>query len=137
MSEYLDDKVETRPRRRARASSRTHGMDDYETGRVRRHSREPELAGIPVSTIKYISLAILIVVAAICGYKFLEVSLPIVLVLIVIVVIMGVVLHSTPVFVSVLLAAAILIAGMLTGNTDIVICAISTYLGTILVLKEN
>ncbi len=60
-----------------------------------------------------------------------------VLILIVIVVIMGFVLHTTPVFVSVLLAAIILIAGMVTGNTDIVICVISTYLGTILVLKEN
>jgi len=137
MSNYLDDGIETRPRRKARVSSRDHVGENYDTARVRRHSREPELAGVPVSTIKYISLAILIVVAAICGIKFLEVSLPMVLILIVIVVIMGFVLHTTPVFVSVLLAAIILIAGMVTGNTDIVICVISTYLGTILVLKEN
>lgn len=133
---YNEDYESVRPKRRPK-KVRERGDSVENINRVRTHSRDAYDVDIPTHLFKYIALAILTIVILVSGVVSLKISLPIVFIILAIVIAMGVLLHTTPVFVSVILAAIILIVGMITKNVDIVLAADALFMTTILVLKNE
>ncbi|MBQ3785994.1 MAG: hypothetical protein II799_01850 [Lachnospiraceae bacterium] len=97
---------------------------------------ESENYGFKTEYINYIALVVMIIIVAVCSIKFMELSIVTVLLVNVIFILMGVFLRIAPPFVSVLLAAAVLIVGMITSNPGVVLCGSAAYLSTVLALKR-
>ncbi len=97
---------------------------------------ESENYGFNAEYINYIALVVMIIIVAVCSVKFLELNIITVLIVNLIFVVMGVFLRIAPSFVSIFLAAAVLIVGMITSNSGVVLCGSAAYLSTVLALKR-
>lgn len=109
---------------RRKSVNEIHEMDDFEG------------FSLKADYIGYGALALVVIAVIVCGIVFLKIQ-PLAVILIQIVVIaMAVLLRRTPVFVTLIVALLILVAGMVTGKTDFVLCSLAPYLSGVLALKD-
>lgn len=136
----MDEKNNRRVHNKSREGSkkiRHEEETEVLTPRFRTRADDYEENSFPSQTISLITLAVLVIASIICGIKVFGISAPIICIVIFIELLMGFFLGNSPIFVSIGLAAVILIAGMLTGNGDTVLCGITIFMATILLVKES
>ncbi|MBQ8956790.1 MAG: hypothetical protein IJ075_07470 [Lachnospiraceae bacterium] len=116
-----------------RAPERIRRVD----GRKIRKSGSSDLVfgTVPKSTIGLISLVFLFVIAFIFGIRVLEMSIPVYLIVLVFCTIMGVLLASSPGFVSIIISALLLIVGALTSLFPGVALGTAMLIGASLIIR--
>ena len=106
----------------------------------RRHSKEYQEGYFAMETVSLVALAVVVivfVVAAIMHVEMAQFSLPVLGITVVLMVLMGIFLGGAPSFVTLLLVAMSLIAGMVTGTMSEVISGVVVFLGTVLCMKDR
>ncbi len=134
--------VENSPKRRepmVREENVSPGPVRRKVGKEVREMRDPEGFSPDLDVIKYIALALLVIGDAVFTAKCLEITGAAILVIVmiqVILLLMGFLLRRTPVFIPLFLAVLILLVGIITGNTEIVLCGNATFLAAVLTLRS-
>ena len=90
---------------------------------------------VPKSAVGIISLVLLFVIALVFGVQVLEMSIPVYLIVLVFCTIMGVLLAGSPGFVSVVMAAMLLIVGALTSLFPGVALGTAMLIGSSLIIR--
>ena len=86
------------------------------------------------------SLSIIVIVTILCALLHVEMnsmSAPALIITLIIVIIMGMLLGNSPSWVSLLIVAAIMIVGALTGMYAEVLTGVIVFLGTVITIKEK
>ncbi|MBR1892847.1 MAG: hypothetical protein IJ815_04885 [Lachnospiraceae bacterium] len=86
------------------------------------------------------SLSIIVIVTILCALFHVEMnamSAPALIITLIIVIIMGILMGNAPSWVSLLLVAAIMVVGALTGMYAEVLTGVIVFLGTVITIKEK
>ena len=101
---------------------------------------QPSLFGVSMETVCLAALTLIIIVLFVSAIRHVELtqlSIPAMAITTIIVIIMGFMLGSAPTFLSMILVAAILFVGMLTGMLSEVMVGVIIFMGTVMVIKEK
>ena len=114
------------------------GRREFESRRRNLNEEDFKESSFPIQIISYVAVAIIVIIALICAFRGIEFNKlsPLVLGIIsVIMVVMGIFLGMIPSFITLLSAAAALVAGALTGFFSEVVSALVVLLATVTALK--
>lgn len=109
----------------------------HNTKRIRTRADDYVESTFPKQTVALVALAVIVIASIICGTKVSEVSVAIISVIVLIELLMGFFLGNSPVFVSLLLVAIMMVIGIMTKTVEVILPGITVFLGTILTVKEK
>ncbi|MCR4745236.1 MAG: hypothetical protein K5894_08400 [Lachnospiraceae bacterium] len=116
-------------------------LKHVEEKKVRWREPEPVFEGyISSEALTLISLAAIVIVTIVCAVLHVQmntVSLPVLLITLIIVILMGLFLGNSPSWITMLLVAAIMIAGAATGMYAEVTIGVVVFLATVFAIKER